>query len=274
MSRNYNITLMECNSLISAVPAEWRSYCKNIHTMETGEEYAWIKIKSLDNISSVVYNELINRECRLQTKKDRWSIDIGKTITMEQFLEGITNIKFTTVITKYRSFQYRLLQRGLVTNIHLYKWKLKDTEQCYFCNVHRETYVHLFVMCEGVRQFWIDVEQFMDKYSKDPIHFEINTVLWNRLIYHPKSHIKNFICLLAKQYIYKTRCLSGDLDIYQFKAHVRSIENIVKYYAVKQNRLHKHLKKWHPGHRTNTDRLNYCQDQFITEYINNIANMN
>ena len=59
-----------------------------------------------------------------------------------------------TNIPKYRSFQYRLLQRGLVTNIHLYKWGLADSDKCSFCQQESETVPHMLATCVQATEIW------------------------------------------------------------------------------------------------------------------------
>ena len=57
------------------------------------------------------------------------------------------DVYVVTNITKFRSFQYRLLQRGLVTNLQLAKWGIVSSELCSFCHQSVETLVHLFCDC-------------------------------------------------------------------------------------------------------------------------------
>ena len=45
----------------------------------------------------------------------------------------------------------------------------------------------------------------MNKYGENQINFGYDTVIWNRVIKYPFGHIKNFIILAAKQYIYRQK---------------------------------------------------------------------
>ena len=42
----------------------------------------------------------------------------------------------------------------------------------------------------------------MDKLDQDKIHFSTDRVIVNRLMDQP-GHIKNFVCLVTKQFIYR-----------------------------------------------------------------------
>ena len=83
----------------------------------------------------------------LVAKLKRWEVKLEMCMEYEDFVGNFQDIYKVTNITKYCSFQYRLLMRGLVTNVQLNKWKLVETDKCSLCNQATETYVHLFVWC-------------------------------------------------------------------------------------------------------------------------------
>ena len=264
--KDYGITFLEYNSLLTAIPKKWKDKAKTGSPVEISNN--WSKLKNIENISSIVYEQMIHNEEAVEHKRKKWEIDIGKNISKQDFLNGFTDIKRVTNITKFRSFQYRLLQRAIVTNTTLEKWGITPTGLCYYCEEDAESYVHLFVMCRVVRDFWIKVESFMKNYSQDVIHFDVDTIFWNRIVYSPKGHVKNLICLVAKQFIYRQRCLKEKLNFQTFVNYIRTIEMNEKYYAVKYNRLHKHFRKWYPD---KTQENNENETLFIQEYVANIV---
>ena len=82
----------------------------------------------------------------------------------------------------------------------------------------------------------------MSEISNEPIDFSVQNVLWNGLVSHDKYHVKNFICLLTKQYIYRQKCFKKPLSIQEFVNHVYRIRNIERYNALIQGKLKKHNK--------------------------------
>ena len=70
-----------------------------------------------------------------------------------------------------------------------------------------------------------------------------STVMSNRIIDNARN-IKNFICLLLKQYIYRKRCFKEKPTFQEFKQIVWQTKNIENFIAVKNNQLAKHVKKW------------------------------
>ena len=87
--------------------------------------------------------------------------------------------------------------------------------------------------------------------------------MFNRLM-DKEGHIKNFICLLAKHYIYRKRCFLKKLNFPEFSRNVKKIESYEQMYAFKNNRISKHFKKW-KGQIPQEIRDNY-----IEQYVDQI----
>ena len=92
----------------------------------------------------------------LERKCEQWSMELELSFSLQDFEKYCKSIYCTTNIAKYRSFQYRLLHRAIVMNTHLKNWGLIDSNLCSFCSLERESYNHLFVMCQVVQPIWID----------------------------------------------------------------------------------------------------------------------
>ena len=91
---------------------------------------------------------------------------------------------------------------------------------------------------------------------------------------HPvKSHITNMLILLAKQHIYRYRCLKEEPDIRVFTKQVRMIYSYETYYAKMNKKISKHNKKWKRLYQhLNTSDIpfeNIENESFIDEYVSN-----
>ena len=186
-------------------------------------------------------------------------------IEYDQLIMCCKDVYKVTNITKYRSFQYHLMFRALSTNIHLKHWGMRDNDLCSFCNLHRETLSHLFVMCPKVQPLWLSFENWITIFSTNHINFSIDTVLCNKLIDN-LAHLFNFLCLLLKQYIYKQRCLGKPLAFISYKTLVNSIRNIEKFIAIKNGKVLKHNKKWFIQGQDIAPTSNI--DDYVIEYLN------
>ena len=161
---------------------------------------------------------------------------------------------------RYRSFQYRLLQRAIVTNVQLYKWNLVDTENCYFCEAEPETLTHLFIECPIVRQLWTKIFEYMEQKYDQFRSAKINSVnLIKSTVAQNKNSVINLLVLVVKQYIYRQRCLKETISFIGVKKLFQFIENTEKYIAIKNGKLEVHIKKWRGIQ-------NMSQD-YIQEYI-------
>jgi len=60
----------------------------------------------------------------------------------------------TTLDTKLREFQYKLLNLIVFTNKKLYPFKMVGSPLCVFCNEEEESLEHLMYFCKSSTFFW------------------------------------------------------------------------------------------------------------------------
>ena len=233
----FELTLMQYNSLVSAIPKILKDKAKK-DKFQTTEH----RIPE----AQAAYEHFIKDDYMLSEKMKKWENETGETIEYCVFEAFFSDLNKVTNIPKYRSFQYRLLHRAIITNIHLKHWKIIETDTCLFCGTDRESYIHLFVLCKKVEQIWIAMDRIFQEYSKDIINFSVNSVLFNRLVASKPNHVLNFLCLITKQYIYRQRCLRKELNFQELRNIIYQLENLEKYKAVKNNKTFLHVKKWRP----------------------------
>ena len=138
----YGLNIMQVNSLLSAIPNALKNYYVN----------AGPKCKEKITVSPVkkTYQKLIEDPRIMMDKIKAWEKDLGYDINYNVFVSGFSDLYKVTNIPKFRSFQYRLLTRVIITNVHLEHWGLKPSNMCSFCEMHKKSYVHLFIYCEKV----------------------------------------------------------------------------------------------------------------------------
>ena len=256
VNEEFGLTLMQFNSLISTIPQHLKT--ENTYHAENQIQASTAK---------EVYTFLVREEKILHTKLQTWENDLKCDILYQNFAKSFQHIVRISNIPKYRSFQYRLLHRAIVNNIHLKHWKIIEDDNCTLCGQHRETYLHLFIYCKKVEPIWLKLKSYMKRYGLKNIDFNERNVIFNCLIPDQPSHIKNFLCLVTKQYIYRQWCLRKDLSFNELIALIYSLENNEKYIASKSNKLLKHHRKWYPDteQAAKTNRTNI--DEYITSYI-------
>ena len=165
------------------------------------------------------------------------------------------NVFSITNVPKLRSFQYRLLQKAVVTNRHLVLWKILDNPSCSFCNEEIETYSHLFCDCRIVSEFWTQTMQWIENNLNEKVIIDAKRVIFNDFSPRVKN-VVNLISLIAKQYIYRQRCCGKAIVFKEFTNIVQETKNYEKYYAIKSDKVIQHNKKWKEKVPTNTNMNN------------------
>ena len=237
IQNTYGISWIQYNSLISALPTDLRQ------TLRSGEV---VSTDMTCPTSRVLYKQLISNEKEMYKKHKDWEHEFGFAINFDMFLQGFKDIYVVTNVPKYRSFQFRLLHRAIITNVHLFRWKKRETNLCTFCEKNKESYLHLFVYCEKVEIIWKQLDEFMKKLNEEPTHFDVDTVMWNRIVPARPEHVNNFLCLVTKQYIYRQRCFGKIPSFQELLENIFLVKNIEKHIAAKNSKMIKFTQKWEP----------------------------
>ena len=202
----------------------------------------------------------------MQNKFVKWEQELNQPLCSDIFVYGQIHrdVYRLTNITKLRSFQYRLLQRALVTNIDLSKWGVIDHDTCFFCETSKETILHLLWKCEVSQGFWAKVVDYCQQRFEggDSIRLTEANVIHNKICCISKNHVINFVCLFAKQFIYRQKCLKQQFHFPIFEQLLKCTANVEKYIASKNNRLDVHQRKWFP-----TIKDGNSIEQFVEQYI-------
>ena len=123
--QEFQLSLMEYNALISAIPRRWRRDTLLVNNITLYE-----KVVNNAELSATLYKMMTSDHTLMVSKRRKWEEELNTSITQEQFEESFGDIYKLTNITKYRSFQYRLLTRAITMNIHLHKWGMLDSPNC------------------------------------------------------------------------------------------------------------------------------------------------
>ena len=206
-----SVNYLEYRSIIAANPKDWKNSLDQKENQQKTRLERYMEHKS---IVKMVYHELNASPLLLKPILMKWGKqNLNFTVSCERLTWEINKIKKITNYVKLRSFQYRLLCCAIITNTHLFKFKIKSTNLCTFCDIEEESYEHLFFSCQCVRRFW---NQILEWLSIDSSQFTFETVLYNDVKPNP-NFVENSIVLQAKHYIYKQRCAEESLNFVYYK---------------------------------------------------------
>ena len=148
MREEFGLTELRYNSLKSALPVDWKNFFCSTPKIKflPLPPHNYDQCLNMGGVASKVYRYMKGDVSLLHTKYMKWGQELGQEIMESIWEYGKIHSELYKLmnVTKYRDFQYRLLQRGLVTNIQLYKWGIKPSELCSFCGQERERQYYIF----------------------------------------------------------------------------------------------------------------------------------
>ena len=220
------------------------------------------------SFSRQVYKYLAGDSTLLLSKYQKWQRELGHEICESVYTFGEKHMEIykVTNITKFRSFQYRLLQRGLVTNVQLHKWNIRINDLCYYCNQETETLVHLMCKCDVINILWRDFSRYAYDRFEIEINIEPRNIILNKVV-QTGYQVLNFMCLIIKQFIYRQRCLGKELNFDQALRQIKYVESIERYIATKNGKEIVHNRKW--GNTVN--HIDGDLNAFVREYIEELS---
>ena len=271
VQQQFGLTILEYNCIKSAIPIEYKRYFERKHPGQFSPLPPHTYDRAISymgkGLSRVVYRFLSQDVILIHNKYIKWRSELGPDFCQDicSFGKIHRDIFRVTNIPKYRSFQYRLLQRALVTNIQLKAWGVLQTDQCTFCGKESETVLHLLVECGEVEGIWRDfgnyiVQEYGVVTQLSPVDIVLNQIV-------KTNHVVSFLCLIVKQYLYSTRCLKQKLSFGVLKSKMSQIQAIEKYIATKNDRLSVHNKKWLVRPRVDDQSLS----QYVQERIDKMS---
>ena len=236
MKQEYGIGEMRYNGLRSAIPSEWKVFfsenSKGMYMPLAPSNYDQCVAGIIVNLSWEVYKFLSEDVTLIHNKYIKWTQDLG-----ESLCEGLldygklhSQIYKLTNVPKLRSFQYRLLQRGLTTNILLKKWGIVASENCYYCKKEPETVIHLLCQCDVVQKLWKEVSIFIrDQYQVKNVNITDRNIILNNIVSQKFSKCKDMLKEIRFRKVYPV-CTSWNMFLCRTKINGRNVNKTVKKY--------------------------------------------
>ena len=243
-------------SLFNAFPEEWRKILKTNKNSISSKTHDLIqndfklriegkKVNFQNLKSKSLYDSFVSKISSIPTAQKKYN-EVFSTHTSQLDWEKIYLLPFrTTLDTKLREFQYKILNRILYTNKMLFKFKKVDSPLCDFCEKELETIEHLFFHCTKVSMFWNDLKSVLDSFNIT-IKFDIMNVLFGILDTDNISILVNYIILESKYYIYRCKLNKGSLCVRLLVDKFKKTFQTERFIAKRNNKIHFHDNKWEP----------------------------
>lgn len=165
----------------------------------------------------------------------------GKLEEREVNWETVYRRMYLSEDTKTREFQYKFLNDILATNFWLYKWKIKETDRCTFCNVECETIQHLFWECIHVKELWNSIQHWYKNISGKEITMNMDLVMLGS-----EDTLIHSIVMVTKQVIYSNKYAEKLPTINQVKLNLERVMKMEVYNSTSIPRQGRAIEKWAP----------------------------
>jgi exonuclease III len=223
----FHIDLMMYNSIISAVPKEWKKVIRdsNLNTfIPSPEDRILVKLgniyKDIFSIScKEFYNEFvyckIDRASALYTWEELyyyadfdWKIlfKIPYKVTRE---------------TNLQSLQYQIFHRYVPCYVNLNIWGKENSDKCPLCN-DVDTMEHFFTQCTTVKALWSFLTDILQITYDVNINLKCLDILMGIPCECDFFSVVNFCILFGKKYIYDCRVNSDVVNILVFRKRLRA----------------------------------------------------
>ena len=150
----------------------------------------------------------------------------------------------TTLETKLREFQFKILNRIVFTNEKRFRFDMAESDKCAFCQTEVESIEHLLFSCKISSVFWKHVLSWLRDNNIIVENLKEEDIIFGKFDVGDDFLLVNHILLLGKYYIYSQKCQKGMPSLQGFIARTRRVYNIELYIARKTGTLNKHLSKW------------------------------
>ena len=239
-------TFLEYEALKNKIPNRWKN---------TLNDNTTTCITNRFNVTCNIYLQFVLKDkkgCRrfydlmLQSKKielnDKWMQEFGFIDTDEykHYNKIIASVKEI----KLKDFQFKVINKILVTKSFLYRINKTDNNICEYCNQQTETIYHLFVECEIVKQFWNELQLWLNTHSTLTLNLDGKQIIFSNQ--DRRNTIRNYLSIIAKHYIYTTKFTQKTLRIDNFINLLKKKFQSEKYIALMNNTMTKFFAKWAP----------------------------
>ena len=247
---------MEYNSLIHAIPQNWKDLLKaNHHTLPeniNGNKVClYINNKWLDAADikcHEAYWTFINKIFISPTCEKKWIEKSNNNLSPEHW-EHVHSLTYKiTRETKLQSFQLKIIHRIFPCKYNLFRWSVKDSETCDYCNTGcQDNIEHYFFYCNHCTNFWESFRNWWTNVSNIDMRLSVNDIIFGVLNYNNDNLISilNYVILLAKWFIYHSKLDNKyALPFHQFQQTVKSHLDVEKFIMYKNGHTVDFHQRW------------------------------
>lgn len=123
-----------------------------------------------------------------------------------------------------KEFQYKILHKYLPTNYLLHKMKMIESQKCTFCNLYRETIIHVFFDCVETKNIWYKIQTSLAKIDSRVVKLTRKDVIlgYDLEKISPSNMLINNVILHVKAYLWKCKVLFLNPSYIKLKEYIEN----------------------------------------------------
>ena len=200
--------------------------------------------KMVKNMTSVEFYELfIAKKIQIPIGILNWCLDFELNNCQISTALDVASRCSASIFDKM--FQYKIVTKILPTNEYLFRYKVKESATCDFCNLERDTVVHRLYECEVFASKLNDILIKLKKVCKLVEHISLTEYLFGKM--GSENLGLNHVILELKKYIFYAsfECLNSPSLSDLFFNHIKNLIIREKYIALRDDRYENFCLKWH-----------------------------
>ena len=134
-----------------------------------------------------------------------------------------------------REFQFKLLNKYLMTNAFLYKIGVVSSPVCSFCGKENESLERILIHCNYTKEFWPEVSKWLSSLNVNINNLNNKEIMLRMPNCEDKLFV-NHVLLIAKQKLYSCRCRKMFPIFKVFMSRLRKIQNLELVIAKSKNK--------------------------------------
>ena len=247
------LDVMKYNSLICAIPGEWKrmlqsspaplTFCEP--QLEFPKVYVRGKWTSIDTMQNTDFYRLqIEKVFSPPTAIKKWVL-IHPQLEQLNWAERFLSPYIASRSTKIQSFQYKILNRVVGCRKNLLVWNITQDNLCPECEL-TDTIEHRFFECHSVERMWKNFEVWFQNATSTQINLDVLTILLgtNNEGTDGLLLLLDFCICIGKWYIHREKQQDKPISFLNFLFELKKHIDIEKTQLSLEGKIEVFNSKW------------------------------
>ena len=250
---NYDqkFNFLEYHALVQSIPQQWKAILKN-GNVTSKKAKCMVNLYDLmerADYAKQIYERTVNGEFRNQNKPYdhgyvAWKMELKLNIDYNEWQSIQMHGHKISMATRLQLFQFKVLSKKLITNVHWNRWDRTVSDLCTFCKSAKETVIHLLWECKEAQILWKAITKWFKEILEIHVEIDLQVIICNKYRGRGEKNLIDTIILIAKNYLYICRCKQEQPKLIQLMCKVHETFLIEKNIATTNQRLSKFERKW------------------------------